>query len=538
MDLDEEPETPIDSPGIMNQLDPRLASEQIELSHATSSSNSLPLSNSSSDITSKPKSPLSDVLQDSRIIGETLLKKVIMNFNLSSNQSSVDLDFIAELVSFHKGHQTMSRQRFCNHLRALATQLNHLALMSKEFINLHKSDQRKLLARNVPLYVQYILARYINSDSGYEQIRWLLGNHAPEMNSREKSKLKKISLKKLNQHINLFHFSADIDSYEKMAFHLKLYNFDITFIGMWCHLCLFQNGPEYASMVLRESDMIKIYCVDMLALWSYSANGHQSPGNPEGTDLTDETVVETMLFLCEQMARFFAQSINNWPHAEVEDTAIIRSPRRSNLRKSPNNHGNSQNSSPEASPTQGVDIIPKYSAEEENWVQGQLKKFDDCWKRVHLGEEILKDFIMFNYDVPVAKSFASKTLAVNQERYRLIMKMHTEFTSLDADSQTNLIARNMFLGTAWSLIKLESCKTGQEQWEFENDGTYEMSDESIGQIILKGKMKKVDLTTVNNLSGLFSPSEMSTYLRLTADLSDLINDEETFRLFTLVLLFF
>ena len=187
----------------------------------------------------------------------------------------------------------------------------------------------------------------------------------------------------------------------------------------------------------------------------------------------------------------------------MEDTAIIRSPRRSNSRKSPNNHGNSQNSSPEVSPTQGVDISPKYSAEEENWVQGQLKKFDDCWKRVHLGEEILKDFIMFNYDVPVAKSFASKTLAVNQERYRLIMKMHTEFTSLDADSQTNLIARNMFLGTAWSLIKLESCKTGQEQWDFENDGTYEMSDASIGQIILKGKMKKVDLTTVNNLSGTY-----------------------------------
>ena len=126
MDLDEGPETPIDSPGIMNQFDPRLASEQIERSHATSSSNSLPSSNSSSDITSKPKSPLSEVLQDSRIIGDNLLKKVIMNFNLSSNQSSVDLDFIAELVAFHKGHQTMSRQRFCNHLRALATQLNHL----------------------------------------------------------------------------------------------------------------------------------------------------------------------------------------------------------------------------------------------------------------------------------------------------------------------------------------------------------------------------------------------------------------------------
>ena len=59
------------------------------------------------------------------------------------------------------------------------------ALMSKEFIHLHKSDQRKLLARNVPLYVQYVLARYINSDSGYEQIRWLLGRVCEIMSSEE-----------------------------------------------------------------------------------------------------------------------------------------------------------------------------------------------------------------------------------------------------------------------------------------------------------------------------------------------------------------
>ena len=59
------------------------------------------------------------------------------------------------------------------------------ALMSKEFIHLHKSDQRKLLARNVPLYVQYVLARYINSDSGYEQISWLLGRVCEKMRFEE-----------------------------------------------------------------------------------------------------------------------------------------------------------------------------------------------------------------------------------------------------------------------------------------------------------------------------------------------------------------
>ena len=128
MDLDEEPETPVDSPGIINQLDPRLASEQIARSHATSSSNSMPSSNSSCDmtVTLKPRSPLAEALEGSRVIGEKLLKDIIMNFNLTSSQSSVDLDFIAELLAFHKGHQTLSRQRFCNHLRTLATQLNHL----------------------------------------------------------------------------------------------------------------------------------------------------------------------------------------------------------------------------------------------------------------------------------------------------------------------------------------------------------------------------------------------------------------------------
>ena len=98
-----------------------------------------------------------------------------------------------------------------------------------------------------------------------------------------------------------------------MAYQLKFHSFDITFIGMWCHLCLFQNGPEFASMVLRETDLIKMYCVDMMALWSHSANGYQDPGNPPGTDLSDETVVQSMLYSCEQMARFFAQVSTSCP---------------------------------------------------------------------------------------------------------------------------------------------------------------------------------------------------------------------------------
>ena len=73
------------------------------------------------------------------------------------------------------------------------------ALMNNEFLHLPKSDQRKLLARNVPLYIQYILAKYINSDTGYEQVKWLLGNHIPCLNRKDRKRLKKVSLGKLNR---------------------------------------------------------------------------------------------------------------------------------------------------------------------------------------------------------------------------------------------------------------------------------------------------------------------------------------------------
>ena len=105
------------------------------------------------------------------------------------------------------------------------------ALMNNEFLHLPKSDQRKLLARNVPLYIQYILARYINSKTGYEQVSWLLGIHVPRLRRREKKRLKKVSLQKLNRHINLFHFSADLEYYNTLAEDLKSYNFFPDYIG-------------------------------------------------------------------------------------------------------------------------------------------------------------------------------------------------------------------------------------------------------------------------------------------------------------------
>ena len=58
-----------------------------------------------------------------------------------------------------------------------------LAFVQKNpfFQSLSKSDQRKLYKRNGPLFVQYLLARYLSAWTGYDQLSVLLGPILPTL---------------------------------------------------------------------------------------------------------------------------------------------------------------------------------------------------------------------------------------------------------------------------------------------------------------------------------------------------------------------
>ena len=106
---------------------------------------------------------------------------------------------------------------------------------------------------------------------------------------------------------------------------------------------------------------------------------------------------------------------------------------------------------------------------------------------------------MFNYDVPLSKSFVSNHCAVFNERYRLMMKMHTEFTSLNRFQQEALWKKNILYGTAMNLVKLESCKSGKEQWNFvypEWNETWKGKN-----LLAKKNIKKIDMDGANKFSG-------------------------------------
>ena len=175
-----------------------------------------------------------------------------------------------------------------------------------------------------------------------------------------------------------------------------------------------------------------------------------------------------------------------------------------------------------------------YSVEEENWINCQLQKFDTAWQKIPLGEDHIKEFIMHSFDVPLSKGFMADAFGIFIERYRMVMKIHPEFNSLNQSQQHKLWKSNSLMAIGAIVAKLESCKTGNEQFAFSRGN---QMNSWIFQMAHKNKMKKLTMDTANISTGVLSATELEKFGRLVTTVGELIQDQENFKLFTLVLLF-
>jgi len=79
------------------------------------------------------------------------------------------------LILFHQKQLVIQKQVLLSLLDRIGFRVKTFAQSQDTFKRLSARDQEVLLRNNIPLYIQYILARYISSGSGMEQIAWILG---------------------------------------------------------------------------------------------------------------------------------------------------------------------------------------------------------------------------------------------------------------------------------------------------------------------------------------------------------------------------
>lgn len=76
-----------------------------------------------------------------------------------------------------------------------------------------------------------------------------------------------------------------------------------------------------------------------------------------------------------------------------------------------NSHGDRTN------PTHANQLSMYYGPDEEAWLLEQFKVMDGIQKSVSMGEDMVKEYVMYSLEVPLSKQFMSKTMAVFAERF-------------------------------------------------------------------------------------------------------------------------
>ena len=57
-------------------------------------------------------------------------------------------------------------------------------------------------------------------------------------------------------------------------------------------------------------------------------------------------------------------------------------------------------------------FLLKYADPEDAWLYNQFDYINEAFRKIHMGPECMKEYIMFSYDVPLSKRFPEVCLRV------------------------------------------------------------------------------------------------------------------------------
>ena len=131
-------------------------------------------------------------LDDELIMAQSQIGSILDSFTVSCCKLDLTSQPVQHLMLCHQGLKPCDKSTIIKQLAETASMLTHFATSQLLFSSLTKEDQLILLKNNIPLYLQYVLARYFTAESGLDQLNWILeGQITTESN--EATKIQRIS---------------------------------------------------------------------------------------------------------------------------------------------------------------------------------------------------------------------------------------------------------------------------------------------------------------------------------------------------------
>ena len=518
-------------------------------STATSSSSTLPSTSSSSTSSGS-----------SRNKSDFNISSLISYYDYSISTVVLDRDPERHLISFQYGDtEAFTKADLRKLLICFGEQFRLFSMQISQFTLLPFSDQRKLLSANTPIFVQYILARYFAADNGSEQLHWLLGHDVPEL--LVDVSLAKVSLATFNRSMDLFSTATDLSSYENLLSQITKLGVTQVHNPLVATLFLFMQS-ENTNLSERVS-VQKIF--DSVLELATKTSGDLNKDNLE--KLIDILLVITE-FYCKNITwnDLLSMESASTPTSETPSTsgagAAATSPTEPVVVvktepediESDNNDDDAPLSVPSLPSPSGsiiellgddealAIVAPQhlampYTVEEEAWLNNQLVRFKEVYEEISLGEELVNEFVMYSYDVPLSKHFVPSEISAFVERCRRIMKIHPEFEEMSDRIQNDLYKENLHKAAALCSVKAESHRTGSEQLQFCFGSADKKAWEEKVSPLVNTKIKKVLISDWNRTTHAMDTATLLNYLALTGNLATSVEDLEMFKIITLMSLF-
>eukprot|EP00094_Tigriopus_californicus_P006338 TCALIF_06103-PA protein Name:"Similar to EcR Ecdysone receptor (Aedes aegypti)" AED:0.41 eAED:0.43 QI:0/-1/0/1/-1/1/1/0/558 len=317
---------------------------------------------------------------------------------------SYDYWFIYAMVSFHHGGPTPSVQALKQYLLTLRDFFWHLAGCFQTF-GIPLRDLNVLVERNTPLFIHLVLGKYASSASGRHQLQWLLMLKLPHY-----LQIPVANCSKLEPHFQAL-LGHHLEEYIRFSSKLSEGQVDLPDLALISVLILLKTDP---NTCLDQPDKVKI---------QFKALLHHIETSPNSSSSTKSDILHT-LHTVQTMANKFLLHSSTGCYWRYQMT------------------------------------VP-YSNEEENWTVRQFQLFDQTFRQISFGEDLVKEFIMFAFDVPVSQRFLPESFKICTQRFHDIFLLHEESARLTRLDRKIMWNQNLLLAVAVWVTKCESYETGE-----------------------------------------------------------------------------
>ncbi len=376
------------------------------------------------DLTTQPK-VLIDHLHRLEPL-HSLLPRVLDAFTLTCGKLDPNSPRAQDLVLAHQRRKPLDKMTIITQLSTIASMITEFATSLTPFRSLPSTDQLTLLKCNIPLYLQYVMARYFSSNTGLEQLSWILEGQLSIPTEQEVRALHQIGLNEYNISTGLFSNAGVAELYRHYSESIGMfYQFPQHYNGIVANLLLYRTN-ENMLVSLKEPAKIKDLFEEAQELVKLGLGQIDRCLNVRASSILGPLInsLETMK--------------NIFDTCQVENTTV-----KSSL---PNS------------------LFLSYTETEEKWLRNKLSHFQTQVLSATVPADHMEEWLnLLSYGKDVRRTFVSNWVNLTKERMRRVLTIHPEFLGLSDNNQINLFRKNCLPAIAIAVSHLQLASSGKEQ---------------------------------------------------------------------------